>query len=109
MNPFGMSWAREARALAGVSAAITLTIFAQLAISAVETLVVARLGIAVLAGVTLALSIYFLLFLFALGVVTAVTPIAARAYARGDMAGLRLSGQQSLWIGLSFSLPCMIL
>jgi multidrug resistance protein, MATE family len=108
MRPISLSWAREARSLAGISVAVTVTMFAQLAISAVETLIVARLGVATLAGVTLALSVYLLLFLFALGVVTAVTPIVAGAYGRGDLEDLRLSGQQGFWVALTFALPGML-
>jgi len=99
------AWVAEARTLAGISLSIAVTMFAQLAISAVETLIVARVGVHVLAGVTLALSVYFLVFLFALGVVTAVTPIVAQAHGRGDVEGLRRSGQQGLWVGLTFSIP----
>jgi MATE family multidrug resistance protein len=109
MYPTSMRWVREARALTGISLAVTITMFAQLAISAVETSIVARLGVETLAGVTLALSLYLLLFLFALGVVTAVTPIVARAHGRGDSEDLRLSGQQGFWVGLTFSLPFMVL
>jgi len=99
------AWVAEARTLAGISLSIAVTMFAQLAISAVETLIVARVGVHVLAGVTLALSVYLLVFLFALGVVTAVTPIVAQAHGRGDVEGLRRSGQQGLWVGLTFSIP----
>jgi MATE family multidrug resistance protein len=105
MYPTSMRWVREARALTGISLAVSITMFAQLAISAVETLIVARLGVETLAGVTLALSLYLLLFLFALGVVTAVTPIVAGAHGRGDSEDLRLSGQQGFWVGLTFALP----
>lgn len=105
MHPFTREWVAEARLLGGISASVTITMLAQLLISAVETLAVARLGASVLAGVTLALSIYLLVFLFALGVVTAVTPIAAQARGRGDEEGVRLSGQHALWAGLTFSLP----
>lgn len=99
------AWVAEARTLAGISLSITVTMFAQLTISAVETLIVARLGVHVLAGVTLALSVYLLVFLFALGVVTAVIPIVAQAHGRGDVEGVRRSGQQGLWVGLTFSIP----
>ncbi len=105
MRQINKAWVREAHTLAGISLPITLTMFAQLAISAVETVTVARLGVHVLAGVTLALSVYFLVFLFALGVVTAVTPIVAQARGRGDTEGLRRSGQQGLWVGLTVSIP----
>lgn len=109
MHSTDLSWAREARALAGVSVAVSITMFAQLAISMVETLIVARLGLRALAGVTLALGIYLLVFLFALGIVTAITPIAAAACGRGDMRELRLSGQQGLWVGLMVSVPAALL
>jgi MATE family multidrug resistance protein len=75
------SWAREARALGAISAAVTLTMFAQLAMSAVETVIVARLGVRELAGVTLGLSAFSLMFLATLGVVTAITPKACVAAA----------------------------
>jgi MATE family multidrug resistance protein len=102
------SWAREARALAGISAAVTLTMFAQLMISGVETLIVARLGEQKLAGVTLAISVETFVFLFCLGIVTAVTPIAADARGRGDRHGLRITGQQGLWVALGVSMPGML-
>jgi len=105
MRQINRAWVAEARTLAGVSLPVTGTMFAQLAISAVETLAVARLGVHVLAGVTLALSVYFLVFLFALGVVTAITPIVAQARGRGDTEGVRRSGQQGLWVGLTFAVP----
>jgi len=109
MRSINEKWVAEARALAGISLSVTVTMFAQLAISAVETMAVARLGVQVLAGVTLALSVNLLVFLFALGVVTAVTPIAAQARGRGDTAGLRRVGQQGLWVGLTFSIPGLAL
>jgi MATE family multidrug resistance protein len=101
-------WIAEARVLTGISLSVTLTMFAQLAISAVETLAVARLGVHALAGVTLALSIYLLVFLFALGIVTAVTPIAAQARGRGNRDALRRIGQQGLWVSLTVSLPGVV-
>ncbi len=58
MRQIGKAWVAEARTLAGVSLSVTSTMFAQLAISAMETLTVARLGVHVLVGVTLALSVY---------------------------------------------------
>ena len=105
MRQINRAWVAEARTLAGVSLPVTGTMFAQLAISAVETLAVARLGVHVLAGVTLALSLYLLTFLFALGIVTAIIPIVAQARGRGDTEGVRRSGQQGLWVGLTFSVP----
>lgn len=60
------AWRAEASALGGTAIAVTATMTAQLTISAVETFAAARLGMAVLAGVTLALSFHLLAFLFTL-------------------------------------------
>jgi MATE family multidrug resistance protein len=109
MRPFTSEWIAEVRTIGGISASVTITMLAQLVISAVETLVVARLGTIALAGVTLALNVYLLVFLLALGVVTAVTPIAAQARGRGDEEGVRLAGQQALWVALLISLPGALL
>jgi MATE family multidrug resistance protein len=105
MFPISRIWVAEARALAGIATSVTVTMFAQLVISAIEILVVARLGIAELAGVALALSVSLLVFLAALGVATAVTPLAAAARGRGDLEGVRLYGQGGFLVGLAVSVP----
>lgn len=103
------AWRAEAYALGSTAAAVTATMAAQLTISAVETLAVARLGVAALAGVTLALSLHLLAFLFTLGVVTAVTPLAAQAHGRGDGEEASRFGRQGLLVGLVFSVPAALL
>jgi MATE family multidrug resistance protein len=108
MPSISKAWVAEARTLAGISASVAITMFAQLAISAVETLVVARIGIHELAGVALALSIDLLVFLATLGVVTAVTPLAAAARGRGDFERLRRYGQGGLVVGLATSVPGVV-
>ena len=102
-------WRTEARVLASTAVAVTATMAAQLTISFVETLAVARLGTAVLAGVTLALGVHLLVFLSALGVVTAVTPLAAQAHGRGDREEVCRIGQQGLLVGLAVSVPFAVL
>jgi len=103
------AWRTEACALGSTAAAVTATMAAQLTISFVETLATARLGTPVLAGVTLALSLYLLIFLFALGLVTAVTPLAAQAHGRADAEAVRAIGQQGLLVGLAVSIPAALL
>jgi len=103
------AWRTEARVLGSTAAAVTATMAAQLTISFVETLAAARLGTPVLAGVTLALSLYLLVFLFALGLVTAITPLAAQAHGRDDAEAVRAIGQQGLLVGLVASTPASLL
>lgn len=109
MQFLSKGWWAEARALGETAIAVTATMTAQLTISAVETFAAARLGSAVLAGITLALSLHLLAFLFTLGVVTAVTPLAAQAYGRGDEDEACRLGQQGLLVGLAFSIPAALL
>ncbi len=98
---------REARALTAIAAALGATMAAQFAISTVETMIVARLGAAPLAGMVLAASLLSLAFLIALGVVTAVTPLVAHAMGRGDPDDAVLTAQQGVRAGLAVALPCM--
>jgi MATE family multidrug resistance protein len=99
------SWLTEARALGRISLSVTVTMLAQLALGTIETLLVARLGAEVLAGVSLAAGLHLLMFLFALGIVTAVTPLASAAMGRGNRDEARRVGQAGLLLGLAVSLP----
>jgi MATE family multidrug resistance protein len=103
------TWMGEARILAHTSLAVALAIFAHAAIATLETLFVARLGTDALAGMTLGLSLYTLAYLFSLGIVTAITPIAATAHGRRDVETLRLSAQQGVLAGLTFAVPGTLL
>jgi multidrug resistance protein, MATE family len=110
MDMVEFDWRREACALGSVASAVSMAMFAQLAIdvvetAVVETAVVARLGALPLAGVTLALGVHAVVFLFALGVVTAVTPLAAQAAGRGDTQAVRRIGQNGLWMALTVATP----
>src|SRR5579875_2684693 len=98
MSGSAFGWGREARALLGISCAVSATMFAQLAMDAVEAAVAARLGAVPLAGMALAGGFYGVVFLFALGVVTAVTPLAAHAAGQGDTPALRRIGQNGVWV-----------
>lgn len=107
--PNNDTWTGEARVLASTSLAVALAIFAHAAIATLETLFVARLGTDALAGMTLGLSLYTLAYLFSLGIVTAITPIAATAHGRRDVETLRLSAQQGVLAGLTFAVPGTVL
>ena len=105
MDGVAFDWRREAWVLGSVASAVSMAMFAQLAIDAVETAVVARLGAVALAGVTLAVGVHTVVFLFALGVATAVTPLAAHAAGRGDAAAVRRVGQNGLFVALAVATP----
>jgi MATE family multidrug resistance protein len=72
-------------------------------ISVIETLIVARLGPDALAGVTLALALYSLIFVACLGVVVAITPILSQAVGRGDAAAVRSLAHQAGFVTATVS------
>lgn len=98
----------QARHLLVISGGVSATFAAQLLISFMETVIIARLGADELAGATIALSIYVACFLFSLGVVTAVTPLAAAAYGKRDIERVRSLGQQGVIVGLAIAVPLMV-
>ncbi|RDD61439.1 hypothetical protein DRB17_13265 [Ferruginivarius sediminum] len=98
----------QVRRLVVVGSGVWITFAAQLLITFIETVIVARLGADALAGVTIALSLYVASFLFSLGVVTAVTPLAATAYGKGDLEGVRNFGQQGVLVALMIATPLMV-
>jgi multidrug resistance protein, MATE family len=98
-------WVREARAVLGIACAVSAAMAAQIGMDAVELALAARLGAAALAGVTLAGGVYSLVFMVALGVVTAVTPLAAREAGRGDAAALARVGRNGMWVALGVAVP----
>ncbi|MFI9011469.1 MATE family efflux transporter [Actinosynnema sp. NPDC053489] len=77
---------------------------AQLAMSFTDAALVARLGTAELAGVTLALSVFGVVMLFGLGVVTAVSPRVAAAFRAGDVEAVRRWYAQGTWLALAIGL-----
>lgn len=70
----------------------------QMAISFTDAALIARQGPAELAGVTLALSVFGVVMLLGLGMVTAVSPKLAACYRSGNMADTRSWYMQGGWL-----------
>ncbi len=84
-----------------------LTQLGQIAMMTTDLALIGRLGEDAVAAAALAHTVYFISFTFGLGLVVAVSPLAAQAFGAGDPRRLRRSLRAGLWIALFISLPIM--
>lgn len=84
-----------------------LTQLGQIAMITTDLAFIGRLGEDAVAAAALAHTVYFVSFTFGLGLVTAVSPLAAQAFGAGDIRRLRHSLRVGLWVALLISLPMM--
>ena len=85
-----------------------LTQLGQIAMTTTDLALIGRLGRDAVAAAALAHTVYFISFTFGLGLVVAVSPLAAQAFATGDRRRVRRSLRVGLWVALFISLPMVI-
>jgi MATE family multidrug resistance protein len=101
--------AAEIRATLALAGPLALSQLGQIAINTTDVLILGRLGPEPLAAASLALSPFFLCFVTLLGVVTAVSPLAAQALGAKKPREVRRAVRQGLWVAGLLSLPCLAL
>lgn len=84
-----------------------LTQLGQIAMMTTDLALIGRLGEDAVAAAALAHTVYFVSFTFGLGLVVAVSPLAAQAFGAGDIRRLRHALRAGLWVALLISLPMM--
>ncbi|MBR0719722.1 MATE family efflux transporter [Bradyrhizobium liaoningense] len=84
-----------------------LTQLGQIAMMTTDLALIGRLGEDSVAAAALAHTVYFISFTFGLGLVAAVSPLAAQAFGAGDPRRIRRSLRVGLWVSLLISLPMM--
>ena len=84
-----------------------LTQLGQIAMMTTDLALIGRLGEDSVAAAALAHTVYFVSFTFGLGLVAAVSPLAAQAFGAGDVRRIRRSLRVGLWVALLISLPMM--
>jgi MATE family multidrug resistance protein len=101
----------EARATTALAAPLILTNLGQIAIMTTDVIMIGTLGPHALAASALGSALMFILWMFGVGVVTAVAPMIAQARGRGrDVASeVRRTLQQGLWAATLVALPCIAL
>jgi MATE family multidrug resistance protein len=95
----------ETRAMLKLAAPIALTQLALIAINTTDVMLLAWLGHDALAAGALAMNLYFMVFVTALGIAIAVAPMAAQASGRGDRAGVADALHQGLWLSTLVVVP----
>lgn len=87
---------------------LVLTQLAQVAINTTDVLIVGKLGAEPLAATALATGSFFILFLFAMGLATAVSPLVAQARGARQYRKIRRSVRQGLWASMTVGVPFML-
>ncbi|UCZ55653.1 MATE family efflux transporter [Desulfurispirillum indicum] len=90
----------ELRHLTRLSLPLILAQVAHMAMGFVDTVMAGRVSPADLAAVAIGSSIWFPVFLFAGGVLMAVTPIVAQHFGAGNVSAIPSALRQGLWIAL---------
>jgi len=84
-----------------------LTQLGQIAMITTDLAMIGHLGETDVAAAALAHTVYFVSFTFGLGLMSAVSPLAAQAFGAGDAGRIRGSLRVGLWVALLISLPMM--
>jgi MATE family multidrug resistance protein len=87
---------------------IALTQLGQIAMMATDLAFIGRLGNEAVAAAALAGTIYFVSFTFGMGLVSAVSPLAAQAFGARDPHSVRRALRTGLWAALLISVPIMM-
>ncbi|MCL2716031.1 MAG: MATE family efflux transporter [Alphaproteobacteria bacterium] len=85
-----------------------LTQLGQIAMTTSDLALIGRLGEDAVAAAALAHTVYFCNFTLGIGLVIAVSPLAAQAFARDNVRGLRRALRAGLWLALLSSAPMMV-
>ncbi|HET6468358.1 MAG TPA: MATE family efflux transporter [Geminicoccaceae bacterium] len=99
----------EIRATARLGVPLALAQVGQIAINTTDVLILGRLSPEALASASLAMSLFHPSLLFAIGVVTAVSPLVAQALGARRPREVRRAVRQGLWVTVAVALPLMAL
>jgi multidrug resistance protein, MATE family len=101
------AWLDEVRATLALSWPLILTNLAQMAPTTTDVVMLGRLGPEALAAGALGTNLYFAFLIFGIGLVTAVSPMAARAAGAKlhSVRDIRRTVRQGLWSAVAITLP----
>ena len=97
----------EAAILLRLTGPLVLAQLAQTSMGFVDTVMAGRVGAVDLAAVAVGSSLFFPVYLFLVGLLTAVTPLVAQAHGRGEGLAVRHSIRQGMVIGLATGILLM--
>ncbi len=99
----------EAGLLLKLTGPILIAQLSQTSMGFVDTVMAGRVSPVDLAAVAVGSSLFFPIFLFLVGLLSAVTPLAAQAHGRRDSADIFRSLQQGVVVGLICGILSMVL
>jgi MATE family multidrug resistance protein len=91
-----------------LAAPIALTQLGQIAMMTTDLALIGRLGDEAVAAAALAHTVFFIGFTFGMGLVSAVTPLAAQAFGARNPRLVRRALRVGLWAALLISLPILV-
>ncbi|MFA6266687.1 MAG: MATE family efflux transporter [Pseudolabrys sp.] len=105
-SPVGQNvWLHEFKATAKLATPIALTQLGQVAMMTSDLMLIGRLGDTALAGAALAHIILFVGFVLGMGLMSAVSPLAAQAYGAREPRMVRRALRVGLWAALMIGVP----
>ncbi|KZD24251.1 MATE family efflux transporter [Tardiphaga robiniae] len=104
-------WLAELRATLALGWPLVLTNLAQIALTTTDVIILGRVSAEALAASALGVNVYFAILIFAIGLVTATSPMMAEAIGRKLHAvrDVRRTFRQGLWTALIVSVPAWII
>src|SRR5690606_11075766 len=106
----GQLWRLEIRATLALVWPMVLTNLGQTVMTATDVMIMGRLGPQALAAVALGANLYFMVFIFGLGLMLATSPMMATELGRNrhSVRDIRRTVRQGLWLSVVIAVPIWI-
>lgn len=104
-----MSFLKESSATMRLAAPLISGLISQMLLGVADTIMVGRLGVSELAGLTLCNNIFWIAFVFGIGFVTSVAVLSSHAYGAESQQEAKSSVQHGLYLSIIVSIVLTIL
>ena len=102
-------WSAETRKLLTLAGPLIVNNLAIAGMQAADAMMAGRLGAETLAAVAVGGSVWFFMFTVVLGIMLAISPIAARYYGAGEEALIGRYTRQGVYLAIALSIPLIFL
>lgn len=107
--PSQMRWPKEVRALARLASPLIVNNLSIAGMQFADAVMAGRLGAEALAAVAVGASVWFVGFTICLGLMMAISPIAARHFGAGELSLIGRYTRQGLWLAAGLGLAFIVL
>jgi MATE family multidrug resistance protein len=109
MTSMGRNWRKESRVLLRLAGPLVVNNLAVAGMNFADAIMAGRLGVSALAAVAVGGSVWFLFFTVGLGLLMAISPIAARHYGAGNPELIGRYTRQGIYLSLALGFPVILL